>query len=253
MLSLDRSGRKALGAAAAPLLLLLAGGGGVQPQQGVDTALILAIDVSNSVDARRYRLQTGGIADALDDPAVQATILGGPRGAIAISVILWADKPHLSIPWVRIAGAADAKALAGRVRRLARQRGEFTCVAQMMRFVADKVTPQIPVKPTRIVLDVSGDGQENCNPGLTPAAVRDDLVGIGLTINGLPILEGDQAATLAGWYGDNVIGGPGAFLQPAGSFEDFGRAFRQKFVTEISGWPGDPRPNPTPRSAQALR
>lgn len=254
MLLLDRSRRNALIAVAVtPLLLLRAGDGGAQPQQSVDTALILAVDVSNSVDARRYRLQTGGIADALDDPAVQATILGGPRGAIAISVILWADRPHFSIPWVRIAGAADAKALAGRVRRLARQGGEFTCVAQMMRFVADKITPQIPVKATRVVLDVSGDGQENCNPGLAPAAVRDELVGLGLTINGLPILEGGQAATLAGWYRDNVIGGPGAFLQPAESFEDFGRAFRQKFMTEISGLPGDPGRSSARQSVQMQR
>ena len=251
MLSLDRSRRNALIAVAAtPLLLLRAGDGGAQPQQGVDTALILAVDVSNSVDARRYRLQTGGIADALEDTAVQETILGGPRGAIAVSVILWADRPYLSIPWVRIASAAEAKALAGRVRRLARQGGEFTCVAQMMRFIADKITPQIPVKAGRVVLDVSGDGQENCNPGLAPAAVRDELVGLGQAINGLPILEGEQAATLAGWYRDNVIGGPGAFLQPAESFEDFGRAFRQKFVTEISGLPGDPRRSSAPQSAQ---
>ncbi|MGX5736730.1 DUF1194 domain-containing protein [Bosea thiooxidans] len=251
---LDRSRRKVLIAvAAAPLLLLRAGDGGAQPQRNVDTALILAVDVSNSVDARRYGLQTGGIADALEDPAVQAAILGGARGAIAISVILWADRPHLSVPWVRIASAADAKALAGRMRRLTRQGGEFTCVAQMMRFVADKITPQIPVKATRVVLDVSGDGQENCNPGLGPTAVRDDLIGLGLTINGLPILEGEQAATLAGWYRDNVIGGPGAFLQPAESFEDFGRAFRQKFVTEISALPTDRRQPSVRRSAQAQR
>ncbi len=251
MLLLDRSRRNALIAAALPLVLLRAGDGGAQPQRNVDTALILAVDVSNSVDARRYRLQVGGIADALEDPAVQSSILSGPRGAIAISVILWADRPYFSIPWVRIASAADAKSLAGRMRRLARQGGEFTCVAQMMRFVADKITPQIPVKASRVVLDVSGDGQENCNPGLGAATVRDDLVGIGLTINGLPILEGEQAATLAGWYRDNVIGGPGAFLQPAESFEDFGRAFRQKFVTEISVLPGDWRQLPSQRSAHA--
>lgn len=251
---LDRSRRKVLIAvAAAPLLLLRAGDGDAQPQRSVDTALILAVDVSNSVDARRYRLQVGGIADALEDPAVQAIILGGARGGIAISVILWADRPHLSIPWVRVASAADAKALAGRVRRLTRQGGEFTCVAQMMRFVADKITPQIPVKATRVVLDVSGDGQENCNPGLASAAVRDELVGFGLTINGLPILEGEQAATLAGWYRDNVIGGPGAFLQPAESFEDFGRAFRQKFVTEISALPDNRRQFAAPRSVHAWR
>lgn len=243
MLLLDRSLRPLLIAVAAALLALLCiRAGGAQPQRHVDTALILAVDVSNSVDARRYRLQVDGIADALEDPAVQATILGGPRQSIAIGVILWADRPYFSIPWVRIASAADAIALAGKVRRLMRQSGEFTCVAQMMRFVADKITPQIPVRATRVVLDVSGDGRDNCNPEIAPAAVRDDLVAIGLTVNGLPILEGSQAATLASWYGENVIGGPGAFLLPARGFEDFGRAFRQKFMTEISELSNAPAP-----------
>lgn len=233
MLLLDRSVRPLLIAAVAALLL----GGqdtGAQSQRSVDTALILAIDVSNSVDARRYRLQIDGIADALEDRSVQAAILGGPRQAIAIGIVLWADRPRFSVPWVRIASTAEAMALAGRVRRLARQDGEFTCVAQMMRFVADKITPQIPMRATRVILDVSGDGRENCNPEIAPAGLRDELVTIGLTINGLPILEGSEATTLAGWYRENVIGGPGAFVLPAQGFEDFGRAFRQKFVMEIS-------------------
>ncbi|WP_441479607.1 DUF1194 domain-containing protein [Bosea sp. 2KB_26] len=224
--------------------------GSAESRGSVDTALVLAIDVSNSVDARRYRLQIDGIADALDDPSVQEAILGGPRQAIAISVILWADKPSFSIPWVRIASAADAQALAGKLRRLARQGGEFTCVAQMMRFVADKITPQIPMRAARVVLDVSGDGQENCNPAAAPASVRDELVAIGLTINGLPILEGSEAATLAGWYGENVVGGPGAFVLPAQGFEDFGRAFRQKFMTEISAWPAAPARLPSRLAAR---
>jgi hypothetical protein len=221
------------------LLAGLPGSPGVRPgtaqsQRPVDTALVLAVDVSNSVDARRYRLQIDGIADALEDPAVQAAILGGPHQAIAIALVLWADRPRLAVPWIRIASAAEAGALAGRLRRLARQGGEFTCVAQMMRFVADKITPQIPMPARRVVLDVSGDGQENCNPEPGTAALRDELVSIGLTVNGLPILEGDAGESLAGWYRENVIGGPGSFVLPAQGFEDFGRAFRQKFMTEIS-------------------
>lgn len=241
MLLLDRSVRTLLIALAAALLIRHgARDGSAESRGSVDTALILAIDVSNSVDARRYRLQIDGIADALDAPSVQAALLGGPHQAIAIGVILWADKPSFSIPWVRVASAADAQALAGRLRRLSRQSGEFTCVAQMMRFVADKITPQIPMRATRVLLDVSGDGQENCNPEAAPKQVRDELVAIGLTINGLPILEGSEAETLAGWYGENVVGGPGAFVLPAQGFEDFGRAFRQKFITEISTSPPAP-------------
>jgi hypothetical protein len=246
VLWLDRSVRLLLITAAAALASQPAAQNrSAEPQRNVDTALILAIDVSNSVDARRYRLQVDGIAEALQDASVQAAILGGPRQAIAIGIVLWADRPRFAIPWIRIASAAEAVALAGRVRRLARQGGEFTCVAQMMRFVADKITPQIPVQATRVVLDVSGDGRENCNPEVAPAALRDELVAIGLTINGVPILEGGEGTTLAGWYRDNVIGGPGSFVLPAQGFEDFGRAFRQKFVTEISALPADPVRRPS--------
>ncbi len=235
------------------LALLCHGSGRTQPSPGVDTALILAVDVSNSVDAARYRLQLGGIADALEDPSVQAALLGGPQGSIAVAVVLWADRPTLSIPWVRISDAAAANALAGRVRRLRRLNGEFTCVAQLLRFVADKMSPQIPVRAARVVLDVSGDGKENCNPEMPPLRLRDDLIALGLTINGLPILEGGDAETLELWYRENVAGGPGSFIVPARGFEDFGRAFRQKFITEVSG--GDPAtaPVPGPRTARVAR
>ncbi|MGO4816447.1 DUF1194 domain-containing protein, partial [Cupriavidus sp. 2MCAB6] len=113
------------------------------------------------------------------------------RGSVDTALILAID----------VSNSVDARALAGKLRRLARQGGEFTCVAQMMRFVADKITPQIPMRATRVLLDVSGDGQENCNPEAAPMQVRDELVAIGLTINGLPILEGSEAETLARWYG----------------------------------------------------
>lgn len=103
-----------------------------------------------------------------------------------------------------------------------------------MQFVSDKVVTQIPEKAARVVLDVSGDGSENSNPEKPTTALRDELVSQGVTVNGLPILEGREANTLEGWYRQNVMGGPGAFLLPAAGFEDFGRAIRQKFVVEIS-------------------
>ena len=93
---------------------------------------------------------------------------------------------------------------------------------------------QLPVPAERRVVDVSGDGHDNCNSLESVSHVRDDLVADGVTVNGLPILEGDEADTLEGWYRDNVVGGPGAFLVPAAGFEDFERAIRRKFLTEIS-------------------
>ena len=87
------------------------------------------------------------------------------------------------------------------------------------------------------LVDVSGDGRENCNPDQPPAAVRDELNAAGVTVNGLPILEGDEGPTLETWYRENVMGGPGSFILPADGFGDFGRAIRQKFMIEISGKP----------------
>jgi hypothetical protein len=202
--------------------------------KGVDTALIVSVDVSNSVDAHRYKLQMEGIAQALEDPSVIDAIIGGAKGGILFSMVTWADKPRISIPWKRIASAADAKLIAMEVRTLPQQGGEFTCVTGMLRNIADKVITQIPVKATRVVVDVSGDGKENCNPQEETTAVRDELVSYNVTINGLPILEGEQAGSLEDWYRENVMGGPGAFVLPAEGFEDFGRAIRQKFVIEIS-------------------
>jgi hypothetical protein len=200
----------------------------------VDTALVLAVDVSGSVDPERYGLQMAGIAAAFEDPDIENAILSGPHHALLVTLIQWSDKAQISVPWTRIASEADAVAFAGKVRSAPRVADQFTCMSQMMRFVADKVLPRAPAPSDRTIVDVSGDGHDNCNPPDPVDAVRDELVSLRVTINGLPILEGDEAATLRGWYGEHVIGGVGAFLQPAAGFDDFARAMRQKFITEIS-------------------
>lgn len=204
---------------------------------GVDTALVVSVDVSSSVDERRYRLQLDGIAAALEDPAVINAILSGPRGGILLSVVTWADRPKLSLPWMRLASREDAERAAIKVRAMPREGGEFTCLSKMLRFVSDKIIPQIPERALKVVVDVSGDGSDNCNPEEAPAAVRDDLVSRAVTINGLPILEGREAATLEDWYARHVVGGAGSFVLAADGYDDFGRAIRQKFVTEISAAP----------------
>lgn len=203
----------------------------------VDTALVISVDVSNSVDAERYRLQMEGIAQALEDPEVLKAILNGPQGGILVSLVTWADRPKVSLPWHRISSLDDAKAVAAKVRKIPREDGEFTCVTKMLRSISDKLIPQLPAKALRTIIDVSGDGQENCNPDEPLSGVRDELTQSGVTINGLPIIEGDEGASIEGWYRENVIGGVGAFVLPANGFKDFGRAIRQKFMIEISGQP----------------
>lgn len=195
---------------------------------------MLAVDVSESVDSVRYTLQMQGIARALEDDAVQAGLLGGPNGAALVSLVQWSNRPALTIPWTLLTSEADLRRFTAEVRQSRRAGKGFTCMAAALRSIADKLVTQLPVPASRVVVDVSGDGRDNCNPRESVAEVRDDLAASGVTVNGLPILEGDEAATLERWYRDNVIGGPGAFLVPAQGFADFERAIRRKFVVEVS-------------------
>jgi len=203
-------------------------------RETVDIGLVLAVDVSGSVSGERYALQMDGIAAAFEDPAVQGAILGGRHRALVITLVQWSDKAQISIPWMLVATEADARAFAARVRHAPRVADQFTCMSQMMRFVADKVLPRIPAQPVRTVIDVSGDGAENCNPTIPVDALRDELVGDAVTINGLPILEDGDGDLLEPWYASHLVGGNGAFLMPARGFADFARAMRQKFLIEIS-------------------
>jgi len=140
----------------------------------------------------------------------------------------------VTLPWTLLTSKEDVAALSQRLRTMRRADEGFTCMSVALRSIADKLLTRMPVPADRVVVDVSGDGAENCNPPEPVTQVRDDLVALGVTINGLPILEGDEADTLEEWYRDHVIGGQNSFLLPAAGFDDFERAIRRKFVTEIS-------------------
>jgi hypothetical protein len=230
----------------------------------VATALVVSVDVSNSVDDARYKLQMEGIAKALEDPGVIDAITGGGNGGILFSMVTWADTPAFVLPWMRIANKADALAAAKRVRTLPRQGGEFTCMTRMLRSANDKIVPQIPAKAGRIIIDVSGDGPDNCNAEETIEHVRDELVANGVTINGLPILLDTPESgvllpkqvpggphPLEQWYRDHVMAGSGSFVLAAQGYGDFERAIRQKFVVEVSGIA--PPVVPVGKTASALR
>jgi len=225
-------GLLAMLAASAPSALLAA----AQAEQ-VDLALVMAVDVSESVDDARFTLQMDGIARALESREVQASVLSGPHQAMLLALVQWSNRPVLSLPWTLLTSGADVQQFAARVRRLRRASNGFTCMSVALRSIADKLLTQLPVPAERVVVDVSGDGRDNCNPLETVDQVRDELAASSVTLNGLPILEGDEAATLEGWYRDHLIGGPNAFLVPAESFDDFDRAMRRKFVTEMSAAP----------------
>jgi Protein of unknown function (DUF1194) len=230
-----------------------------QSDGAIDTALILAVDTSQSVNEQRFRLQLDGIAAALEDPGVINTILGGPRGAIAIMLVSWADHSHFALPWTLIRSKQDAINAAARIRRLPRRGGEYTCMARMLRNLRETVIEAIPFSPLKTVVDVSGDGIDNCESEAELKSAKDGVVKAGAVINGLPIIvegtrfvgEGAYRApgaglvqltppdqrerlTLETWYDRNVIGGFGAFTITANGYGDFARAMRSKFVVEIS-------------------
>ena len=237
--------------------------GAADAQVKVDTALIVAVDVSDSVNAERYQLQMEGVARALEDPEVISVIMSGPRGGIGFALVEWADAAELTIPWRIIRSVEDAQATAATVRGLKQKVGEYTCVARMLSFVRDQVAGDLPLSAIRVVLDVSGDGIDNCRDPAETRDERDALVRDGVRINGLPIIvegenevvgsgayrapgfglspvgPGTSQTTLDGWYREHVVGGPAGFIIQANGFEDFGRAFRMKFVTEVSAQEDD--------------
>ena len=200
----------------------------------VDTALVLAVDVSGSVTPERFALQMEGIARAFEDASVQRAVLSGPHRSTFVTLVEWSNRPAVSVPWTLITDRESARALAARIREARRVDDQFTCMSAALQMIAGKVLPFLPAHAVRTIIDVSGDGHDNCNPAKPVDAVRDELVAAGVTINGLPILEGEEADTLEGWYRNHVIGGQNAFLLPASGFRDFGRAIRAKFVLEIS-------------------
>lgn len=202
-----------------------------------DVALVLAVDVSGSVTPDRFALQMEGIARAFEDKAVQSAMLSGPHRSIFVALVEWSNRATVAVPWTLITGRDGARAFAASVRAAPRADHQFTCMAAALELIGDKVLPFLPAPAERTIVDVSGDGRDNCNPVTKVDTVRDQLASAGVTINGLPILEGSEAATLAPWYRDHVIGGPGAFLATAAGFKDFGRAMRNKFLVEISSAP----------------
>ncbi len=221
-------------------LALLAGSAASAAPEMVDTALVLAVDVSQSVNDERFALQMDGIAKAFEDTEVQRSILSGPHRAIFVTMVEWSDKAAVAVPWTLIASAEDAVAFAATLRKTPRKGAEFTCMSRALQLIGDKILPFLPMPANRTVIDVSSDGHDNCNLNPPVDVLRDALVADGVTINGLPILEGDEAATLEAWYKAHVIGGASSFMVPAHGYKDFERAMRRKFVTEISQVPALP-------------
>ncbi len=210
----------------------------VRAADAVDLLLVMAVDVSGSIDEDEAQLQRQGYRMALTDPAVLAAVAGGPAGAIAVAYVEWAavDRQKLLIPWTRIASPGDGAAWADRLAKSAHESIHWTSISGALTFCG-QVLADSPFDAVRHVIDVSGDGPNNQGP--LPEPVRDRLVSAGVTINGLPIVNnrpgyGMGSQGIEAYYHDSVIGGPGAFLIVAEDFASFGQAIRRKLIQEIA-------------------
>jgi len=210
--------------------------------QAVDVALVLAVDVSRSIDPEEARLQREGYRNAIADPSVVAAIQSGMIGAIAIAYVEWAgmEFQRTTLPWRRIATQAEAEAWASALDEAPRISLSWTSISGAIRHARAELA-RCPFEATRRVIDISGDGVNNSG---APADIeRDAAVAEGITINGLPIINDrpnfgrPPPVALDEYYRENVIGGPGAFVIVAESFESFGIAVKRKLIREIAALP----------------
>lgn len=209
-----------------------------QPEP-VDVLLVLAVDVSRSIDEDEARLQREGYRNAVSDPRVVEVIRRGMIGAIGIAYVEWAgiEYQRLVLPWTRIATQAEADSWASALAEAPRVSLSWTSISGGIDF-SRQVLRDAPFEGTRRVIDVSGDGVNNS--GRPAEVARDDAVAEGITINGLPIVNDRPtfgrmpALPLDQYFERNVIGGTGAFMIVAEDFDAFGTAVRRKLLREIA-------------------
>ncbi|MFG1209947.1 DUF1194 domain-containing protein [Xanthobacter flavus] len=221
-----------------------AGGAGKLP---VDVELLLAVDVSYSMDADELALQREGYAAALTSPEFLNALRLGPNGRIAVEYVEWAgeNEQKIVVEWRIIDGPESAKAFSDAVRAAPIRRIYRTSISGALLFAADQFDLN-GFRGLRKVVDVSGDGVNNQGPPV--AMARDAVVRRGITVNGLPLLMKRSASSaldipeLDVYYEDCVIGGPGAFVIPVEKMEEFARAIRTKLVLEVAGVV--PKPGP---------
>ena len=207
----------------------------------VDLELVLAVDISGSVDDEEARLQRSGYVKALTDDRVIRVIQGGRHGKIAVTYAEWGGD-HIQrtlVDWTVIDGKEAARDFARRLDGAPLSVELWTSISGIMRFATDLFRLS-PHRGKRRVLDISGDGPNNDGAGVTGA--RDRALKAGIVINGLPIIN-DRVSrygfppmpNLDHYYEDCVIGGFGAFIVVANTYPDFARAIRRKLILEIAG------------------
>src|SRR4051794_40142988 len=214
----------------------------------VDLQLVLAVDVSRSIDEVEAELQRRGYVEALTSQRVIDAIVSGEHKRIALCYVEWAGTHYqvVVIDWTVIDSPAAARRFADKLAEAPRTSQSWTAVGAALAFAGQRFDNS-GFESKRRVIDVSGDGRTNDGP---PAElVRDRLVSQGIVINGLPVMMNRSNfgrppdSGLDKYYEENVIGGPGSFMIAAASFDDFGPAVRSQLGREISP---PPRPRATP-------
>ena len=209
----------------------------------VDLLLVLAADISRSLDQKKFRLQRDGYADALVHPRVLSAIKSGAMGRIAVTFIEWsgAGEQIIVADWTEIGTDEDAQAFAERVRNAPRAFMGRTAIGSAIEFSLRQL-PRSPWRAERQLIDVSGDGRNNSGSDVVDA--RAAALAQGVTVNGLAILSEVPLAFnpahthppggLLAYYENNVVGGPNSFALAAESHEAFPQMILQKLIKEIA-------------------
>jgi hypothetical protein len=215
----------------------------VRAAEKVDLLLVLAADVSRSVDATKFQLQRDGYATAITDARVLNAIMSGPNSRIALCFVEWSGSgaQKVIIDWTIIDGPETARKFSDALIESPRPFADRTSISGAIDFAMEMLA-RAPFEAPRRTIDISGDGTHNSGRGLL--AAREDALAQGVTINGLVILSEQPlpwnpehthpAGGLAKYYETNVIGGPRAFVTVAQNFESFGQALIAKLVAEIA-------------------
>ncbi|MEM7429071.1 MAG: DUF1194 domain-containing protein [Pseudomonadota bacterium] len=223
--------------------------GTLQSKEFVDLELVLAVDISRSMDLDEQALQRSGYVAAFRDPALMKAIRNGPNGRIAVTYVEWAglNSQIVRVPWQVIATREDALKFADALYQQPFSSAFFTSISGALE-LSRQLFSTSPVRGLRRVIDVSGDGPNNS--GAPVELARDRVVDSGVVINGLAIELSDRVGPytffdlpdLDLYYQDCVIGGPGAFVLTIRSKQEFVPSIRKKLLLEIAGTPFAPAP-----------
>jgi Protein of unknown function (DUF1194) len=230
------------------VLTLILAGATLVPQAAraggdVDLLLVLAADVSRSIDAAKFQLQRDGYAAAVADPRVLDAIHAGRNGRIGLTFVEWSGigAQHVVIDWMKLGDAASAKDFGDRLLEAPRSFADRTSISGAIDFAMSELA-LAPFQAARRVIDISGDGTNNAGRAVGDA--RDEALAKGVTINGLVILSDSPMSWnpdhtnppggLDNYYRNNVTGGPGAFVMVAKDFNSFGEAIIGKIIAEVA-------------------